>query len=163
MHWHSKKVLFFHATGNTTGAWWPSHLRFIWIKISVMGGRPAFSRITLFAISGFYRLHWSECNIKRFTFKMVVSTWAWYCRYNIQISFLESVLEDWVLNDTFPGIFLVEKKQTTKRNKYKWRGSRRKAQSDLWPNVRFSLKTTVHFLVKHGENSIYWLLLLREM
>ena len=40
---------------------------------------------------------------------MVVSTWAWYCRYNILNSFVESVLEDWVLNDAFWGILLGEK------------------------------------------------------
>ena len=84
---------------------------------------------------------------------MVFSTWAWYCRYNILDSFLESVLEDWVLNDAFSGTLLADKSKQQKE----------KSISEEVPGEKPKVKITAHFLVKHGESSIYWLLLLREI
>ena len=65
---------------------------------------------------------------------MVVSTWAWYCRYNsILNSFLESVLEDWVLNDAFSGILLggKSKQQKEKSISEEVPGEKPKVTSDL--------------------------------
>ena len=64
---------------------------------------------------------------------MVVSTWAWYCRYNILNSFVESVLEDWVLNDAFSGILWGEKTKQQKEKSISKEvpGEKPKVTSDL--------------------------------